>query len=718
MTMKKFLLSLFIMSSSALAVNAQEHSKCNTYGIQETLIKENPQYAGAIEALEKELSQVDLSKLEKTRAGNYIIPIVFHVLHTYGSENISDDQIKDGLRVLNEYYQKKNPDTAGIIPIFKPLIGNAKFEFRLANKDPWGNCTNGIDRIESYKTKNAGNQSKLNPWNRAYYLNVWVITNIDGSPVGSGTLAFALKPAAANYIFYYDGIICTYPAIGTIGTGNSFLKGTLAHEIGHYFNLDHPWGGTNQPKVACGDDGVMDTPETKGHDNCNILYDSTCNPPIIENVQNIMDYSFCPHEMFTIGQVERMTSALLSPTAQRNSLISPAGHAYAGVDGPANNCAPKADFNVNRRFVCVGNTVTFTNRSFNYAVVPGKPLTLNWDFSADGNPATSTSTNPVAVSFTTPGWKNISLTANVYDSTGSKTRQAYIYVADPVGKNVVGQINHFEDETVFNNTWANFNYYNNPFKWQHYQWGGYYGTKCIQYRGFDDRAFPANTVGSAAEDIDELYTEAYNLSSLSAGNAYLNFFMAGATRASILEDIKDSLVIDYSTNCGTSWSTLAKISKAELANNGYFNSEFHVTNATQWAGKSIALSANVISSNTFFRIRYRPSDLSNNFYFDNFEINSTPVSVKNYTSTGFTFEIIPNPSNTFASLQLNVSDAGKANIQITNILGAKVANYEVNVNTGVLNNIEIPAHVFNTKGIYFVNIDIDGKKMTKKMIVQ
>ncbi|MBK6331011.1 MAG: T9SS type A sorting domain-containing protein [Bacteroidetes bacterium] len=32
--------------------------------------------------------------------------------------------------------------------------------------------------------------------------------------------------------------------------------------------------------------------------------------------------------------------------------------------------------------------------------------------------------------------------------------------------------------------------------------------------------------------------------------------------------------------------------------------------------------------------------------------------------------------------------------------------------------IEIPSNVFNNKGIYFVNIDINGKKSTKKLVIQ
>src|SRR4051812_14173697 len=40
----------------------------------------------------------------------YTIPIVFHVLHEYGSENISDAQVYDAVDILNQDFRKMNPD--------------------------------------------------------------------------------------------------------------------------------------------------------------------------------------------------------------------------------------------------------------------------------------------------------------------------------------------------------------------------------------------------------------------------------------------------------------------------------------------------------------------------------------------------------------------------------------------------------------------------------
>ena len=66
--------------------------------------------------------------------------------------------------------------------------------------------------------------------------------------------------------------------------------------------------------------------------------------------------------------------------------------------------AKPADFHSPKQLVCTGAPVTFSDESWN-AVVESRL----WEFEG-GTPATATSAN-VNVSFDTPGWKKIRLTA-------------------------------------------------------------------------------------------------------------------------------------------------------------------------------------------------------------------------------------------------------------------------------------------------------------------
>ncbi len=298
---KNLFTNLFLGAVFCLAGNAalaQGEYKCGTTQMYNKLLAENPglaesrkAYNDAIDARIKEMKEA------KTLDTNHIviIPVVFHIIHTNGSENISDAQVIDQVSILNRDYRKDNADTANVVAPFKPLIGDMKIEFRLAQLDPDGMCTNGIDRIYSHKTENANDYSKLNPWPSDRYLNVWVIKTMESV----GTAGYAYYPGSADPT--RDGIIIIHQYIGSIGTGSVGQSRALTHEVGHWLNLPHCWGSTNDPEVACGDEGVNDTPETAGHDNCGNRFDFECDSKALTGT-------------YTFGSVTT-TSGITDPSA-------------------------------------------------------------------------------------------------------------------------------------------------------------------------------------------------------------------------------------------------------------------------------------------------------------------------------------------------------------------------------------------------------------------
>lgn len=703
----QFFLLMICSLLSMGTIHAQEIKHCGSSEAEKNIREAYPELAPKMEILDEYLNHMDISKLEKTRGNKIIIPIVFHIIHNYGPENISDAQVYDQVRILNEDYQKRNPDTSAVVPSFQSLIANCNYEFRLATKDPDGNCTNGIDRIASYKTYAADDQSKLNIWNPTYYFNVWVVNTIGKS----GVAGYAYKPATADMIYYYDGVLILHDYIGSIGTGIPAWSRALTHEIGHCFNLDHTWGSTNNPGVSCGDDNVLDTPPTKGHMQC-LLQDSTCTPGVIENVQNYMEYAYCSN-MFTKGQALRMDITLANSVAQRSSLHSALAYQFTGCNDPRPDCTPVGDFSVNRQFTCPGNSLTFKNQSFKDTV-----SSVNWTFTSDATPVTSTSTTNASVSFSTFGWKDISIAATSNTGTGTTTKPNYIYVADPVGTVVTGQINSFEDPSQYAK-WPIFNYANNYFKWQYYD-GPYVlnGWKALQFKGYDGRPFPENKTNSARGDNDEIISPAFDLSGLSVGNAYLNFNIASSTRAAVISEMDDTLTVFYTINCGSTWVKLSNYQNGSLFNNGSITGEFFPTAATSWKGISIALPAAALTNSTFIKLKYRPSDRSNNTYIDNLLIDSKPAAVSDAHQIGFAFDVIPNPAQSSSSIELAASKTGIAEITVTNMVGSVISSMKEKVYEGMQQHFNIPSVVFNTKGIYLVTVEIDHKKVSKKLVIE
>lgn len=219
----------------------------------------------------------------------YTIPVVFHVLHQNGSENISDAQIIDGINILNRDMRKLNADTINVTPKFRPLVSDIRIVFELAKLDPQGNCTNGIDRIYTSKTNYGDDSAKVNPWPRDKYLNIWTAKALQ-----QGWAGYAYYPSAATgSLVVHDGLMILSDYIGSIGTSNVNKSRTLTHEVGHWLDLGHPWNTTINISInvglACGDDLVFDTPITKGHTTCPNLLTPDC---MIDNFSTgVLDFN-------------------------------------------------------------------------------------------------------------------------------------------------------------------------------------------------------------------------------------------------------------------------------------------------------------------------------------------------------------------------------------------------------------------------------------------
>jgi hypothetical protein len=285
----KILIALFILAFYG-NISAQTEKFCSTPEINNELEKQHPEIKQTKQNLEDFTRQYINQSVKSDDV--YVIPVVFHILHNNGSENISKEQILDGVEWMNNDFRKTAYDTASIINDFKLIAADCRIEFRLAGLDPYGNCTDGITRTQTELTYSAteGIKDYVQAWPRNRYLNIWVVHSIE-----SGAAGYAYYPSSVDGSWGVgrDGIVLKYTYVGGIEESSIGRARTLTHEIGHYLNLMHPWGPTNEPELTDNcymDDEVEDTPLTIGHKSCN-LYASTCGS--LDNVQNYMEYSYC-----------------------------------------------------------------------------------------------------------------------------------------------------------------------------------------------------------------------------------------------------------------------------------------------------------------------------------------------------------------------------------------------------------------------------------------
>ena len=281
---------------STLQTQAQSGNWCGTDEQRKLMVEANPDLLRMEEEAENGL-QAYLRAKAGQRDGEdtmtYVIPLVFHVLYDptapNDDNNVTDERIFQQVEQLNLDYSAMNSDLSQVCCGYASKVGDIKVRWELATKDPFGNCTNGIDRITSLRSANAGNFSKLDPWFRQNYVNVWVIRNFLPIPGGGTLLGFSQLPPDVQDASgtLRDGVILIYNSLSSFGGDGT----TLPHELGHFLNLQHTWGSTNEPTVACGDDGVADTPITKGHNNCapQSLYDSFCSLKPLPATYNFND---------------------------------------------------------------------------------------------------------------------------------------------------------------------------------------------------------------------------------------------------------------------------------------------------------------------------------------------------------------------------------------------------------------------------------------------
>lgn len=622
---KVFLLALAINLITAKLTAQQPLKYCGTDEVSWEFYQNHPDLQSLMLANRAELksfTQNYISSLSGRANPDslYIIPVVFHVIHTYGTENISDAQIMSGLKVLNWNFRKQNPDTSSIVSAFQSIAADCEIEFRLAHLDPNGNCTSGINRIASPATSIGDHRVKdFIHWDPSKYLNIYVVKSI------ANLAGHCLMPDQAAAKPEWDGMVVANDYVGDIGTSSDLSSVVLAHEAGHYLNLFHIWGGNNVPyyyylpvgqasNCNVGDD-VDDTPPTQGWGTCNLNAASCGNT--VDNVQNAMDYSYC-NFMFTQGQRQRMRATLNSTMAGRNNLITAQNLSTTGVN-LTSLC--KANFNIEQRVACVGDSIQFSDQSI------ATPDSWLWNF-GDGN--TSTEQNP-KYAYAADGDYTVTLMA---------TKGGTTLTSDPVlvhiNYSISGTPYYVQDfETISNiGTSQLFPTTDNGqlvFNLSALS-QGYKSTRSAVLR------IPDTTVVYAGRTT--LISPTINLN-----NTLLpNFSFRYACTQKMLNS-NDQLEVFISNDCGKTWISKGKKNSSSLRTTLSVETDpdWAPLDSTQWKPFTFSIPASYSVSGFMFKIELTNYS-GNAYYLDNINVNASAYNgIQKVISDEV--DLVPNPSS-------------------------------------------------------------------------
>ena len=367
----KYFATLILIYISFAAARGQKNDvflACGADTVNAEQIKTNPALAEQEQLLEAQYRTAMTTAKKGSGSSVLALPVVVHIIHNGGLENISDARVLKGIEYLNDAFRNRN--------YYNPATGvDVEIEFCLAKRDMQGNAFSGIRRIQSPLTDmsaTSGSLSALTNWDTKNYINITLVREV--CLYGDCAVAgYANSPGAHGQAG--DGIVMEAEYFGS-----SPRDGVVtAHEIGHYLGLMHTFlGGCKNDNCLLDGDRVCDTPPdnmtgpypcTAAYNSCQTdMDDPAANNPFRspalgglgdqnDMLRNYMDYSILEcYDRFTSGQKARMRFFV---ETSRSALLS------SKACLPPCPLMPLASFSLDRDSIEAGESIITNNMSVN-----------------------------------------------------------------------------------------------------------------------------------------------------------------------------------------------------------------------------------------------------------------------------------------------------------------------------------------------------------------
>lgn len=349
---------------------------------------------------------------------------------------------------------------------------------------------------------------------------------------------------------------------------------------------------------------------------------------------------------------------------------------------------PTAKFTTLIAIICAGDSIAFTNKS---------TFATSWYWSfVGGTPATSVTKNPT-ITYLATGIYPVKLVVMGVSGQDSIIVNSYVTVGATVATLPYNE--NFESSTQVPTNLKNTSVGTN-LQWQLYTGVSAYGTGA--------NSLYVNDYNNAQRgSISTVETESFNFNltntySINFDYAY-NYYDLNST---------DSLVVEYSADCGATYKELwykggADLVTADTAGNLL---NFY-PKINEW--KTEVINLNGVPSNTDVSFRFKNiSGYGNNLFVDNINISST-VGLVNKNSIANKLAVYPNPNNGNFALNVALNNNETYTLRIHNALGQIVyiatirdaSNYSTTIN-------------LTTKGIYAVTLTGKMSTQTQKIVIE
>lgn len=220
------------------------------------------------------------------------------------------------------------------------------------------------------------------------------------------------------------------------------------------------------------------------------------------------------------------------------------------------------------------------------------------------------------------------------------------------------------------------------------------------------RSARINFYDIGAGETDDMYLPRMDFSQAGA-NTELTFYVA---HAQYTASTADKLMVQASTDCGATWTTLFDKSGAPLSTRAPMSGAYTSPAAAEWRMETVQVGS--LAGQSSVVLRYRGvSDYGNNLFID--EIN-LPATVSVLETSALPLKVYPNPVNNQLMVVLPEGQQ-KGQFQLRNQLGQVVLNLDLQGEAGQTHAIEVGTLA---TGIYMAELISAGKLYSQKVVKQ
>ncbi|KAA5536578.1 T9SS type A sorting domain-containing protein [Taibaiella lutea] len=223
---------------------------------------------------------------------------------------------------------------------------------------------------------------------------------------------------------------------------------------------------------------------------------------------------------------------------------------------------------------------------------------------------------------------------------------------------------------------------------------GYFPCYQLPQGSFGYLIFPKTTMPAGAKAID----------------FYTSYAQYKATDGTITGD---KLELTYSTDCGTTWTSIWSKANADLASADPTGSNFTPTTAS-W--KKWSVDVTNVPSDAYIAFK-GTSNFGNNMFIDDINLRSGAATGIDELVAEGSFKVFPNPVSDLLNVSIDLKKASSVTYTVFNVLGQQVnapvtKSMSAGTNTATINTNNLAA------GMYYLNVTTEAGSVQQKFTKQ